>query len=242
MIGTRSPRIVWITGASSGIGKALVELFVTEGEIVVASARSRGSLNSLQRSLAGAPGEYFPLVCDVRTERSVRSAAQRITARFKRVDVLLNNAGVTVFKDFAQTSVQEFDHVIGTNLRGAFLATKCVLPGMLRRKSGMIVNIQSFAAKTIYTGSSVYSASKSGGVALMDCLRAEVRSKGIKVLNVYPGATLTPMWSSAQQKTYAKVMMAPAEVARKIYEATRLSESMMIEELVLRPQIGDLKV
>ena len=76
----------------------------------------------------------------------------------------------------------------------------------------------------------------------MDCLRAEVRSKGIKVLNVYPGATLTPMWNAAQQKRYAKVMMTPADVARKIFEATRLSESMMIEELVLRPQMGDLKV
>ena len=106
----------------------------------------------------------------------------------------------------------------------------------------MIVNIQSFAAKTTYTGSSVYSASKSGGVALMDCLRAEVRSKGLKVLNVYPGATLTPMWNLRQQKRYAKVMMTPAEVAWKIFEATRLPESMMIEELVLRPQIGDLKV
>lgn len=242
MIRTRSPRIVWISGASSGIGKALVELFVTEGEIVVASARSRRSLISLQRSLAGSPGECVPLVCDIRTERSVRSAARRIAARFKRVDVLVNNAGVTLFKDFAQTSVKEFDHVIGTNLRGSFLATKCVLPGMLRRKSGMIVNIQSFAAKTTYTGSSVYSASKSGGVALMDSLRAEVRGNGIKVLNVYPGATLTPMWSPLHQKRYAKAMMTPADVARKIFEATRLPESMMIEELVLRPQMGDLKV
>lgn len=181
-------------------------------------------------------------MCDVRVERSVRSAARRIAARFKRVDVLVNNAGVTYFKDFAGTSVKEFDHVLETNLRGSFLTTRGVLPGMLRRKSGMIVNIQSFAAKTTYTSSSVYAASKSGGVALMNGLRAEVRNKGIKILNVFPGATLTPMWEAPLQKRYAGVMMRPEEVARKIFEATQLPDSMMIEEMVIRPQIGDLTV
>ena len=238
----RSPRIVWITGASSGIGKALVELFVAGGDTVLASARNKGKLITLQRSLAGAAGECIPLVCDVRDERSVRTTAKEIRARFKRVDLLINNAGVTTFKDFVGTSVREFDSIIGTNLRGMFLVTKSVLPGMLERGRGMIVNIQSFAAKTTYTGSSVYSASKSGAAAMMDCLRAEVRGKGIKVLNVYPGATLTPMWKAPHQKRFAEVMMASREVARQVFEATRLPDSMMVEEIVLRPQMGDLTV
>lgn len=238
----RSPLIVWITGASSGIGKALVELFVDGGETVLASARSKGKLFTLQQSLAGAAGECIPFACDVRDERFVRATAKEIMTRFKRVDLLINNAGVTSFKNFVGTSVREFDSIIGTNLRGMFLVTNSVLPDMLKRRRGMIVNIQSFAAKTTYTGSSVYSASKSGAAAMMDCLRAEVRGKGIKVLNVYPGATQTPMWKTSHQKRFAEVMMAPGEVARQIFQATRLPDSMMIEEIVLRPQMGDLNV
>ena len=238
----RSPRIVWITGASSGIGKALVELFVGGGETVLASARSKRKLITLQRALAGAAGECIPFACDVRDERSVRATAKEIMTRFKRIDLLINNAGVTSFKNFVGTSVKEFDSIIGTNLRGIFLVNNSVLPDMLKRKRGMIVNIQSFAAKTTYTGSSVYSASKSGAAAMMDCLRAEVRGKRIKVLNVYPGATLTPMWKAPHRKRFAEVMMVSGEVARQIFEATRLPDSMMVEEIVLRPQMGDLTV
>lgn len=106
----------------------------------------------------------------------------------------------------------------------------------------MIVNIQSFAAKITYTASSIYAASKSGGVAMMNSLREEVRSRGIKVLNVYPGATDTRMWKPADRRRFADVMMTPQDVARKVVEATHLPESMMVEELVLRPQIGDLTV
>lgn len=180
--------------------------------------------------------------CDVRRDRDVRNVTRKLSARGIVPDVLVNNAGVTVFKSFRETSAKEFDDILDTNLRGQFLLTKASLSGMIRRRRGVVVNILSMAAKTVYTGSSVYSASKAAGAALMNVVREEVREKGIHVVNVYPGAVLTPMWSAAHRRTFARRMMRPEEIAGLIYEAVTAGPRAMVEELVIRPLQGDLKV
>ncbi|HAL57386.1 MAG TPA: hypothetical protein DCP63_13195 [Bacteroidetes bacterium] len=235
-------RIIWITGASSGIGRALVHEYVSHGDLVVASARREDELRKLKRDLRGEKGRCFIEPCDVRSERAVSSVANRIFSRHSRLDVLINSAGVTYFREFSATSLKEFDHVVDTNLRGLFLATRAVLPAMLSRESGLIVNILSYAARATYAKSAAYSASKSGAEALMNVLREETRGKGIKVVNVFPGAIKTPMWPPDVQAKYGNQMVSAAEVARVVFEATLSPLSLMIEELVVRPQVGDLKV
>lgn len=236
------PRIVWITGVTSGIGWALVERFVKEGDVVYATARQKKKLVALRKELAGERGECIVQRCDVRNEREVQSVARLILKRFKKLDILINNAGVTYFKEFAATTIKEFDNILETNLRGLYLTTHKVLPSMLERKEGMVVNILSYATKSRYTKSSAYSASKAGAEALMNSLREEVRDQGIKIVNVFPGATLTPMWHPGHQQKYGHQMMSPDEVAEAIYEVTRKPKSLMIEDIVIRPQIGDLRV
>ncbi|HWP81147.1 MAG TPA: SDR family oxidoreductase [Bacteroidota bacterium] len=235
-------RVVWITGASSGIGKALAEVFAQAGDMVILSARRESPLKSLARRIRAHGGSCEVTVCDVRSEKSLRRAAKRITSNVGWVDVLINNAGVTSFKRFDEISTREFDEVIATNLRGAFLATKAVLDSMVKRRRGVILNIISFAAKTTYEGSAAYSASKAGVESMMNVLRAETRGRGLKVVNVYPGAILTPMWKAEHRRKYSNVMMSPKEIARLIYEASIHPSSGMVEELVVRPQIGDLRV
>jgi short-subunit dehydrogenase len=106
----------------------------------------------------------------------------------------------------------------------------------------MVINVLSYATKARYTKSSVYSASKAGAEAMMNSLREEVRDQGIKIVNVFPGATLTPMWHQKHQEWYGDQMMHPEDVAEAIYEVTLKPKSVMIEDLVIRPQIGDLRV
>lgn len=238
----KKDRVVWITGASSGLGAALAEEFVIHGDMVVATARSRVPLQLLQKKLQGAGGPLEIYACNLRGEKSVHSVAGKILANHKTVDILINNAGVTYFKDFISTGISEFDEVVETNLRGLFLTTKNILPSMLKRRNGCIINILSYAAKTTYTESAAYSASKAGAEALMNVLRAETRGKGIKVVNVFPGAILTPIWHPRHQEKYYKVMMKPSEVAKMIYEITTRPPSLMVEDIIIRPQIGDLKV
>jgi NADP-dependent 3-hydroxy acid dehydrogenase YdfG len=236
------PRIIWITGASSGIGHSLAEAFIQRGDIVVASARRKEKLEELRKEMSSAPGSCRVCPCDVGDESQVASVRKTILEEYNRVDFLVNCAGVTYFKDFVNTTAQEFDEAIRTNLRGVFLTTKAVLPGMLERSAGVVMNILSYSAKATYTGSSAYSAAKAGAEAMMNVLRAETRSKGIKIVNIFPGAVLTPIWHAKHQERYGRVMMKPAEIAKVIYDMSLQPSSMMIEDIIIRPQQGDLKV
>ena len=235
-------RVVWITGASSGIGRALAEEFALHGDKVAASARSLSNLESLREQIESASGVCKVFQCDVTDSGQVNESAEAITASIGPVDILINNAGVTYFRDFMATTVDQFDQVIATNLRGVFLVTKSVLPSMIDRGSGMILNIISYAAKAVYTGSSVYAASKAGTEAMMNVLRAETRSKGIKIINVHPGAVHTPIWHPKHREKYGHQMMKPDEIAKVLYDLSCQPPSMGIEEIVIRPQVGDLQV
>lgn len=234
-------RIVWITGASSGIGRALAEEFASRGDSIAATARNLSNLAALQGQIEASSGTCKVFQCDISNADQVRSSAELIGSTMGSIDILINNAGVTYFKDFSDTTIEQFDEVIATNLRGLFLSTKAVLPNMLERGSGLIINVLSYAAKATYTGSSVYSASKAGAEAMMNVLRAETRNKGIKIINVHPGAVFTPIWHPKHREKYGHQMMKPADIARVMFELSRQPPSMVIEDVVIRPQVGDLQ-
>jgi len=236
------PRVVWITGASTGIGSALSEVFCRQGDDVVASARTESRLNELCKRLSSQTGSCTAVPCDLLSESSVTHASERIRTAHDHVDILINNAGVTYFKDFMSTSTEEFDHVLHTNLRGAFLATKSILPEMLKKKKGLILNIVSYAVKEVYTKSAAYAASKAGLEAMMNVLRAEVRRDGIQIVHVYPGAVVTPIWKQHQIEKYGSQMLTPVHIAEMVYQISIQPPSLMVEEIVLRPQGGDLQV
>jgi len=235
-------RVVVVTGASSGIGKAIAERFARAGDTVIALARSRGRLNMLVRSLRLEGVRCSAMVCDLRDEQAVKKTFRTMFRQFGSIDILINNAGVTRFKSFSETSVKDFDEIVDTNLRALFLSTQQVLPQFVRRRKGLIINVLSFATIKIYSKSSVYSASKSGATVMMDVLREETRSKGIQVLNVHPGAVRTPMWPKGIQRNQGLQMLDPKIVAEAVLQATYLPLSAMLEEIVLRPQTGDLNV
>jgi NADP-dependent 3-hydroxy acid dehydrogenase YdfG len=220
----------------------LAEIFVQHGDTVVASARGTVRLEEVRREVASGPGICRICPCDVGDESQVASVGEMVLKELGRIDFLVNCAGVTYFKDFVGTTTQEFDEVVRTNLRGLFLTTKTVLPQMIERRAGVVMNILSYAGKVTYTGSSAYAASKAGAEAMMDVLRAEIRDKGIKIVNVSPGAVLTPIWHPRHQERYGHVMMKPVEIAKVLYDVSLQPASMMIEDIIIRPQAGDLKV
>jgi NADP-dependent 3-hydroxy acid dehydrogenase YdfG len=233
-------RVVWITGATTGIGKALASVFASHGDSVIATARTESRLQELSGQISAEGGLCDPVLCDVQNEASVLAAAKHILTIHGCIDILINNAGVTYFKDFLSTSTDEFDHIIQTNLRGLFLTTKAVLPAMIENQNGLVLNILSYVVKEVYTKSAAYSASKAGAEAMMDVLRSEVRRKGINIVNVYPGAVSTPIWNQHQLEKFGNQMLAPEQVASMLYEVSTQQPSLMVEEIVLRPQGGDL--
>jgi short-subunit dehydrogenase len=241
-MGTKKPRVTWITGASTGIGRALAEVFTSRGDTVIASARTESKLNELCRQISAARGTCEIIKCDVQSEASVFEAVKKILVLHGHIDVLINNAGVTYFKDFIDTSIEEFDLVINTNLRGTFLTTKAVLPAMLQNQNGLVLNILSYVVKGVYAKSAAYSSSKAGVEAMMNVLRSEVRRQGINIVNVYPGAVSTPIWRQNQLEKFGNQMLTPEQVAEMLYQVSIQPPSLMVEEIVLRPQGGDLQV
>lgn len=233
-------RVVWITGASTGIGFELAKVFAKSGYTIVATARRKSRLVSLVSEIRFAGHEAYAFVCDVRSERSIISTKKKILEKCGTIDILINNASITTFKSFIDTKPPEFDDILETNLRGSYLTTRTVLPIFMKKKRGHIINILSVAAQTVFTNSSAYSASKAGMLALFNVLRAEVRKYNIKITNIMPGATDTPMWSPASRQKYASRMMTPRDIADITINIANQPKKVVIEDIVIKPIKGDL--
>jgi NADP-dependent 3-hydroxy acid dehydrogenase YdfG len=233
-------KVVWVTGASTGIGKAIAEKFSKEGCIVVVTARRKSRLVKIVSEIKFAGREASAFVCNVMSERSVFQTAKRIREKYGNIDVLINNAGATVFKSFLETKTQDYNNVIDTNLKGPFLCMKAVLPQMIKSKHGSIINILSVAASTAFENSAVYSASKAGMSAMANCIRAEVRRYDIKISNIFPGAVDTAMWESKARQRYRNRMMTPADIAEITFDVYNKPKKVVIEDLIVRPVRGDI--
>lgn len=233
-------KVIWITGASTGIGEALANEFSKAGHIVAVTGRRKSRLVRIVSEIKYAEREASAFVCNVQSERSIQSTAKRIREKYGTIDVLINNAGVTVFKSFLETKTIDYDNLMDTNLRGAFLCMKFVLPQMVRKKKGQIINILSVAANTALENSSVYAASKAGLLAMTNCLREEVRRYNIKISNILPGAVETAMWESKFRQRNKSRMMSPAEIAKIVVAVSEQPKKVLIEDIVVRPIKGDL--
>jgi short-subunit dehydrogenase len=233
-------KVVWVTGASTGIGREIANEFSKAGYIVVVTGRRKSRLVQIASEIKFAGREATAFVCNMLSERSIIGTAKRIREKYGRIDCLINNAGVTTFKTFLDTKSFDFDNVINTNLRGTFLAIKYVLPQMIKNKGGHIINILSVAATTVFTNSSVYAASKAGILAMANSLRKEVRHLNVKVTNVLPGATETPMWDNKTRQKHSSKMMTANEVAQIVLQIFEQPKKIMIEDVTIRPIKGDL--
>jgi len=230
---------IWVTGASSGIGKTIAFEFAKIGCNVFVSARRTNELERLQ-SEAGKQGEnihIFP--CNVASSSNVDQTYKKIIKDFE-IHCLVNNAGITSFKHASDNSVNEINDIINTNLLGAIYSIKSVLPNFIQNESGTIFNILSVVVKKTFTRSSVYAASKMGLLGYSNSLREEVRKHNIRIINIIPGATETSMWTQEIRKEKGARMMHPESVARTIVSAYLQKDNLVTEEIVLRPVTGDL--
>jgi 3-oxoacyl-[acyl-carrier protein] reductase len=230
---------IWITGASSGIGKATALEFARIGCNVFISARRAQELNRL-RDEAGKQGDnIYPFPCNVASSANVDQTFKKISSEFE-VTCLINNAGITSFKNAVDNSVNEINDIINTNLLGSIYSIKAVLPAFIKNESGTIINILSVVVDKTFAKSSAYAASKVGLLGYSNSLREEVRKHNIRVINIIPGATETSMWSQEIRKEKGERMMNPESLAHIIVSAYLQKDNLVTEEIVLRPVTGDL--
>ena len=230
---------IWITGGSSGIGKAAAKEFARTGSEVFVSARRVRELERLNEELEKEKLsiKYFP--CNVASAPNVDQTIKKIIAEHP-VNCLINNAGITSFKSAEENSIQEINDIINTNLLGSIYTIKYLLPHFIKQGGGTIINVLSSAARKIFTNSTAYTASKMGLLGYTNVLREEVRKHNIRVINILPGATETPMWSSEMRKENSARMMTSEEVARLLVWVYLQDGNIVPEEIMIKPIEGDL--
>jgi len=236
----KSKPVVLITGASQGIGAAIARVFAREirGVRLALVARTEKNLKTVAGTCVklGSKAEIFS--CDVSDEASVAAMAAAVTKRFGAVDVLVNNAGKFAGAPFTEMSAGDFDRMYAANLRSVFLVSRAFAPGMIKRGRGDIFNMSSIAGLGAYPGGAGYCAAKFGVTGLSKVMRAELKDKGVRVCCVHPGATWSPSWSGSGVKP--ERIMPAGDVARAFLDIYRLGRRTVVEEIVLRPQLGDL--
>ena len=230
---------VWITGASSGIGKALSLEFTRNNIFVIGTARRLELLNGIKKELADYKNNFEAHQLDITNYSEIDQFHKKVLSNYQ-IDCLINNAGTTSFKKAIDDSISDIENILHVNLLGGIYTIKTVLPEMLERESGTIINILSVVTQKVFTSSSAYTASKSGLLGYTKVLREEVRDKNIRVINVLPGATVTEMWSDKVIQKYGDSMMDAKSIANLVFRLYSEKSNMITEEIILRPLKGDL--
>lgn len=219
MNGSAPGPVALITGAGRGIGRATAEAFAAGGYTVVLAEMDPGLGEGAEHALRGTEHRAVFLRTDVADRRSVGLTVSAALRRFKRVDCLVNNAGVLTVGPFADLAARELDRILAVNLRGPLLMTRAVLPAMLRRHAGSIINVASLLGKSGAGEYATYCASKFGLVGFTEALAEELRGTGVQVWAVCPGLVDTLMARKAGVSPAGRGgLIRPESVARVILD------------------------
>jgi 3-oxoacyl-[acyl-carrier protein] reductase len=198
-------KLAIVTGGGRGIGGAIARAFADEGaDVAIADVLDAAAAEPVLAAIRGAGRRALYVPTDVADEQQVRALVERIEHEWGRVDVLVNNAGVVGQHRFEELSIAEFDRVLAINLRGVFLCTRFVLPGMLERGAGAIVNLASQLGQIGGIEMVHYSASKAGVIGLTKALAREVSTRGVRVNAIAPGPILTDMMAGETEDWKAR--------------------------------------
>jgi NADP-dependent 3-hydroxy acid dehydrogenase YdfG len=232
-------KAVLVTGGGSGIGLAVARGLLHEGARVAISGRDARKLQEAARPLNGGD-RLMHHPCDVAEPAQVENLVRAVLERFGRIDILVNNAGTNLKeRTFRELTPEAWQRLLRTNLDGAFYCIHAVLPQMLERRDGVIININSTAGKRATPlGGPAYVASKFGMTGLGLCLGAEEKDNGIRVCNIYPGEVNTPILEVRPQPVSAEQrqrILQPEDIATAVLFVAALPAHVSVPELVIKP-------
>lgn len=235
-----SKKVILITGASSGIGAGIAQELATSGAILLLGARRVDRLQALAAELEQQGAEVAVAALDVTSRVSVQQFAEIALQKWGRIDVMINNAGVMPLSPLASLKVDEWDQMIDVNIKGVLYGIAAVLPPMLAREAGHIINIASIGALSVSPTAAVYCATKFAVRAISDGLRQE--NTQLRVTCIHPGVveselatTITDPAAAALMNDYRAIALQPAAIGRAVRFAIEQPDDVDVSEIVVRP-------
>lgn len=229
-----------ITGATKGIGLAIAKIFAQNGINLLLNSRSQSDLDQLKEQLSS----LYPSLNihtfegDLSDKMTTLALGDYCISELDSIDILVNNAGVFLPGETHKEEAGSLEKMIETNLYSAYYLSQKVIPQMITQQSGHIFNMCSIASKIAYPNGGSYSISKFALLGFSKVLREELKDKGIKVTSILPGATWSNSWAGVELPE-SRLMQAQ-DIAIAVYSAVQMSPSAVMEEIILRPQLGDL--
>lgn len=222
-------KIILITGASKGIGKACAELFLkNKYNVINASRTDHKPLRDKN---------YRFIKTDVAEEKDIKSLFKKVIDEFGKIDVLICSAGLGKFGNLADSRTEDFDEMFAVNVKGLYLCNRYALKPMLKRKNGTIINISSIAGKNGIATASIYSATKHAVIGLSSSLMAEVRKDNIRVITICPGSVDTNFFDdpSASLSSKRETILSPEDVAKVCLLSAELPQNALMNDVEIRP-------
>jgi NADP-dependent 3-hydroxy acid dehydrogenase YdfG len=236
-----SDKVVCITGAGRGIGRAIAEAFAAEGASLVLGARTTPEIDELASTLENA----IALQTDVRRVLDVERLVEGALAQFGRLDVMVNNAGTASFGPFEGVTETEFDDMMDTNAKGAFFGSQAAFRVMKAQRSGLIVNVAGMAGRQHLPNQSAYNASKWALVGFTGALREEAAWYGVRVTCLFPDCVDTGLWKtqdflpfSDDEVDPSRDFLPPESVARVLLDLARAGEQVLVPEVMVTPLLA----
>ena len=224
-------KVALVTGAGKGIGRAVALALAAEGVNVGLLARTDSDLQSLAAEIATHGVKTCSVVADVADRAAMEAAAAQIAQELGPVDILINNAGIGHFAKFLEMEPAQWEHIIQVNLMGTYYATRAVLPSMIARQTGDIINISSTSGLRASAGSSAYSASKFAIMGLTEALMQEVRKHNIRVSVLTPSTVATPLaLDNKLTDGNPEKVMQPEDLAEFMVSQLKLNRRIFIKE------------
>ena len=236
-----------ITGATKGIGRAIAEKFASQGFNIAINSRNAEDLKKMKNSFSKKyPNiEVLTKKTDMSKKKQVEAFAKFVLSKWKTVDILINNAGVFLPGEIHKEADGTLESQINTNLYSAYYLTRAILPVMLKKSRSKnanakkhIFNMCSIASQIAYPNGGSYSISKFALLGFSKVLREEMKEKGIRVTSILPGATWSNSWAGVDLPESR--LMEANDIAIATWNAWEMSASAVVEDIVLRPQLGDL--
>jgi NAD(P)-dependent dehydrogenase (short-subunit alcohol dehydrogenase family) len=234
-MGMLTDKSVLVTGGGRGLGAAICDVLAAEGAQVFVGERNPQLAEQSARKLRDKGLSADAVVMDVGSEDDVAKAVKRVHDRFGRLDVVVNNAAIDVTAPIDEISIEDWDRVVRTNLRGAFLVTRAAVGYMRAQGRGHIVNVASTASKRTWPNASAYHTTKWGLLGFSHAMHAELRPHRIKVSAVLPGGMKTPFLLDRFPDIDADTLQDPANVAQAVRFVLTMPEESVIPEVMVIP-------